>query len=160
MNRSCTTFNPIIIQLSSIWEPDLPDVIGFRRYFYTESERIQFISRSFLDPKWMDEIRPLSENPLLIAEGLFMYFNEQDLKDFFTHVVRRFPGAVILCEVFHTFITRRQVRVPSRSEKPRVQYKWEFPTYQKWRLYIHNCVCWMNGGFSIAVENGRVCIRK
>jgi len=51
------------------------------------------------DHAWMDEISPASESPFLfIAEGLFMYLPDFEVKRLLLELDRRFPGSQILAD--------------------------------------------------------------
>jgi O-methyltransferase involved in polyketide biosynthesis len=81
---------------SVIWyDLDLPDVIELRRQFIEETERRQFISASFLDENWLNEIC-VSEQVFFIAAGVFYYFKENEVKDFLVRLADRFPGCEII----------------------------------------------------------------
>lgn len=80
------------------FDVDLPRSIALRRQFVTEGDRHRFIARSFLDPAWVEELNVGDAPVLVIAEGLFMYFEEADVKAFVTHLGDRLPGAQVLFE--------------------------------------------------------------
>ncbi len=90
-----TTFE-LIDNGSVIWyDLDLPDVIELRRQFIKETARRKFISASFLDKSWLNEIC-VSENVLFIAAGVFYYFEESEVKEFLVRVADRFPGSEMI----------------------------------------------------------------
>lgn len=76
---------------------DLPDVIKLRNEHFPCIERHETLARSVLDLEWLDRV-PAGEPPLFVAEGLFMYLPEADLKRLMTAMAERFPGATILIE--------------------------------------------------------------
>lgn len=76
---------------------DLPESINLRKQFICENERISFISISIFDFSWMDEI-PKDKPIMFIAEGLFMYFKEDEIKPLFKEIAKRFKGSQILFE--------------------------------------------------------------
>ncbi len=87
------------------FELDLPDVIAIRRRFFEETERRRFISRSVLTTEWLPVVEESAPGPFFfVAEGVFMYFEEQQVKDLlansarFDHLARthikRFPLAM------------------------------------------------------------------
>ncbi|MFZ1979357.1 MAG: class I SAM-dependent methyltransferase [Bacteroidota bacterium] len=89
-----TTFNRIDNGRIMFYDLDLPDVIDLRKYFFTENERRKTISCSFLEKKWLSELR-VKDGLLFIAAGIFYYFNEHQIKDFFTSIAGLFPGSEI-----------------------------------------------------------------
>ena len=61
---------------------DLPEVIDLRRQFIgSDSGRYRLISRSALDPAWIEQVSALRPRPFLfMAEGVLPYFEEKQVK--------------------------------------------------------------------------------
>ncbi|WP_206070931.1 hypothetical protein [Nodosilinea sp. P-1105] len=77
-------------------ELDLPEVTELRRYFDRESDRHRFVSASALDPSWMDDVPDgLPEARLILAEGLLMYFEPDQVQALLDQIKQRFPGATL-----------------------------------------------------------------
>ncbi|HOD36132.1 MAG TPA: class I SAM-dependent methyltransferase [Syntrophales bacterium] len=81
------------------YEVDLPEVIEVRRHFFTETQRHRCISRSIIDFTWTEEVDLAGRAPLIIAEGLFMYFDEGDVRAVFRRLAQCFSGAEMIFEV-------------------------------------------------------------
>jgi len=81
------------------YEVDLPEVIGLRRLFFRETKRYRFVSGSVTEPSTLEHITTGRQPVLIVAEGLFMYFPEEDVRSVFEQLSRRFPGAEILLEM-------------------------------------------------------------
>jgi O-methyltransferase involved in polyketide biosynthesis len=81
------------------YEVDLPEVIGLRRLFFRETKRYRFVSGSVTEPSTLERIATGRQPVLILAEGLFMYFPEEDVRSVFEKLSRRFPGAEILLEM-------------------------------------------------------------
>ena len=78
-------------------ELDLPEVTALRRCLDTESEHHRFLSRSVLDFTWLDEVpKGPPETCLLLAEGLLMYFEPDQVQALITQLKQRFLGAVLV----------------------------------------------------------------
>jgi O-methyltransferase involved in polyketide biosynthesis len=74
---------------------DLPDVVELRRRFFTDSERRVTLAGSVLDPDWMAAVRQ-SEGPYcLVAEAVFIYLTEQQVRAALAQIAGNFPGASI-----------------------------------------------------------------
>jgi O-methyltransferase involved in polyketide biosynthesis len=74
---------------------DLPDVVELRRRFFTDSERRVTLASSILDPGWMAAVR-LSPGPYcFVAETVFVYLTEQEVKAALAQIAGNFPGASI-----------------------------------------------------------------
>jgi O-methyltransferase involved in polyketide biosynthesis len=110
-----------------IWyELDLPEVIAFKRLFFRETDRYRFIARSILDFSWLDEVSGTARPVLIIAEGLFMYFEEKDVRRVFDHLADRFPGAEMLFEMLAFFALGRgrYHDCLSRVKSKNIEFKW------------------------------------
>lgn len=80
------------------FELDLPDVIELKRKFFKETENRKFISGSFINTEWFDQIKT-DNKVLFISAGVFCYFEESVIKDFLIKVVNGFPGSELLFDV-------------------------------------------------------------
>ncbi|MBN2085729.1 MAG: class I SAM-dependent methyltransferase [Anaerolineales bacterium] len=90
-----TTFDRIDNGQLHWFDLDLPDVIALRRKFIPESGRRKFLSASFLEEGWRKEIQP-AENVLFVAAGVFYYFREEEIRNFFQTLADEFPGGEML----------------------------------------------------------------
>lgn len=86
-----------------VWyDLDLPEVIEIRKQFFQETTRNQMIASSVLDYRWMDKLP--TNNMLFIAEGLFMYLHEEEVKSLVLEMQKKFPRCELVCEVDNTFV--------------------------------------------------------
>ena len=107
------------------YELDVPESIELRRRFFGESSRYRFLARSMFDPVWMDEVEDTGKAVLLIAEGVFMYFAEEELRVLLRSLVRRFPGAEMLLEAMGPFLVGRGKQHDSiKKMGSPVEFKW------------------------------------
>lgn len=80
---------------------DLPSVITLKRRFVPESERYRMLAASVTDPQWVEGL-PDDEGPrLFLAEGLFMYLREAEIRSLVRLLQARFPGSELVCEVLN-----------------------------------------------------------
>lgn len=84
-----TTFERIDNGKLYWYDLDLPDVIELRKQFIQENDRRKFIARSFLDYEWLDQLK-IEDNILFIAAGVFYYFDEHQIIDFFNKTTEHF----------------------------------------------------------------------
>jgi len=77
------------------YDLDLPDVIELKKKFQKATDNRKYISSSFLETKWFDNI-VINDRILLIAAGVFVYFEESEIRDFVIRVADRFED----CEMF------------------------------------------------------------
>ena len=84
------------------YDLDLPEVIELRRKLIgDEGARQHFLACSVLDNAWLDTVsahRPRSF--LFLAEGVFMYFEEAQVKSLVLTLRERFPGAELVFDAF------------------------------------------------------------
>ena len=93
------TYYERAINSSVQWfELDLPEVIELKLKFFEETENRKFISESFLNTKWFEQVLP-KERVLFISAGVFCYFEESIIKDFFIKIANYFPCAELLFDV-------------------------------------------------------------
>ena len=79
---------------------DLPDSIALRRKCFAEKEREFMIEGDLLSDTWTDGI-PNDRVAIIIAEGLLMYFTEEQVKHLFDHIRDHFGRGYILAELMH-----------------------------------------------------------
>ncbi|MCF7954941.1 MAG: class I SAM-dependent methyltransferase [Phycisphaerae bacterium] len=120
------------------YELDLCECIEIREKFFQETDRIKFIAKSVLDFSWVAEI-PKDRKALFIAEGLFNYFCEEDVKSIVNAIRENFPDSELVFEAYSTLITK------SWNKNPQVRnafslFKWGVGTgrtMEKWHTGIH-----------------------
>lgn len=94
-----TTFDRVDNGVLTWYDLDLPDVIKLRRQFIPENDRRKLISSSFLDYEWLEKIKRY-ENILFMAAGVFCYFEECQIRDFFKKMADSFPNCEIVFDAF------------------------------------------------------------
>ncbi|QSJ18447.1 class I SAM-dependent methyltransferase [Nostoc sp. UHCC 0702] len=85
---------------------DAPDVEVFWNQLIGESERNHFIPSAVTDLTWMNQIVSAGRAVLFIAEGVFLYLTESEVKQVILSLQQRFPNSEIVMEVIGKFILR------------------------------------------------------
>jgi O-methyltransferase involved in polyketide biosynthesis len=80
------------------YDLDLPDVIDLKKKFQPETAKRRYIPCSFLDIRWFDEII-VRDKLLLISAGVFVYFEEPEIKNFLIKVADRFRDSELFFDV-------------------------------------------------------------
>jgi len=75
----------------SWYDVDQPSVIGLRRRLYEDTENYTMIGSSVTEPQWLDQV-PTGRPTLVIAEGLLMYLDEDDVRRLLQRLTDRFGG--------------------------------------------------------------------
>jgi O-methyltransferase involved in polyketide biosynthesis len=93
-----TTFYRVDNGLLQWYDLDLPAVIHIRKQLLLEPDRVTCIAKSFLDQSWCKDVD--TENGVfMIAGGLLRYFEESQVKKFFSMLADNFPGGEIVFDV-------------------------------------------------------------
>ena len=90
------------------YDLDLPEVIELRRKLIgAEGARYHLLACSVFDGAWLDIAQVHSQRPFLfLAEGVFMYFEEAQVKSIFFTLRDHFPGSELVCDAFSPFIVK------------------------------------------------------
>jgi len=81
---------------------DLPGIMTIRRTFFEESDRYHALASSVLDFSWMNAVSILQGPFLFLAEGVFMYLGQDEVRMLILELVKRFPGSELVCEVVNS----------------------------------------------------------
>lgn len=104
--------------MATFYALDLPDVMVLRCRFLPQLSNEHPIAASVLETAWMDRIS--EEQPgasfLFVAEGLMMYFTEEESRSLVNNLADRFPGAEIYLERMSNFAVRNQSKHKSISQ--------------------------------------------
>jgi O-methyltransferase involved in polyketide biosynthesis len=87
-----TTFDRVDNGKLHWFDLDLPDVIELRKKFIPQNQRRILIACSFLDNAWFHQLKT-EENVLFMAAGVFYYFEQAQIKEFFGRIANLFPGS-------------------------------------------------------------------
>ena len=80
------------------YDLDLPAVIEIRKRLLPEPDRTTCIAKSFLDQSWCKDVD--TENGVfMIAGGLLRYFEESQVRQFFSLLADNLPGGEIVFDV-------------------------------------------------------------
>ena len=87
------------------YDLDLPDVIELRRKFIgDEGVRYHLLACSVLEDAWMETVMVHRGRPFLfLAEGVFMYFEEAQVKSLVLRLRDHFPGAELVFDAWRPF---------------------------------------------------------
>ncbi len=97
-----TTFDRVDNGSLRWYDLDLPDTINLRKQFIPETNRRTCIATSFLDEGWLDLIT-VKDGILFVSAGVFYYFEETEVKGFFTRLAKKFPGCELLFDASSAF---------------------------------------------------------
>jgi O-methyltransferase involved in polyketide biosynthesis len=85
-----------------LYDLDLPEIIAIKKDFFTETERYHLIASPVMDFDWMAPVRQHKGPFLFMAEGVFMYLEEHDVRSLVLEIQKKFPGSELVCEVVNS----------------------------------------------------------
>jgi len=87
------------------YDLDLPDVIDLRRRFIgAEGGRYHLLGCSVLEEAWLDALKAHAQLPILfLAENVFIYFTEAQVKSLVRKLRDRFPGSELVFDGWSPF---------------------------------------------------------
>jgi len=109
------------------YDLDLPEVIELRRKFIgDERGRYHFIAYSAFDSSWPSKMSIHRQRPILfLAEGVFMYFEREQIKSLVLMLRDHFPGAELVFDAFSPFLIRmNNFRFKISRAKISARYNW------------------------------------
>jgi O-methyltransferase involved in polyketide biosynthesis len=99
---------------AKLWyDLDFPQVIDIKRQLYDETKNYRYISSSVTDWEWMDNVECDGSPVLIIAEGLLMYLNENDIRALFLKMRDKFRDAVLIFDAYSKLTARYSSNHPS-----------------------------------------------
>jgi O-methyltransferase involved in polyketide biosynthesis len=119
------------------YDLDVPEAIELRRRFFDETERFRFIAKSVLDSTWTEQV-PKDKPVLFIAEGLLMYFTEDEVKEILSIIGSAFPASEMLIEAMSPFMAKRTSKHPDVKHYD-AEFKWGVKTgaeLEEWQIGI------------------------
>lgn len=109
------------------YDLDLPEVIELRRKFIGgEGARYHFLAGSVFDRAWLNTVSVHRHRSFLfLAEGVFMYFEEAQVKSLVLRLCDCFPGAELVFDAFSPFLVRaNNLRLRLSRAKIGARYQW------------------------------------
>jgi O-methyltransferase involved in polyketide biosynthesis len=93
---------------------DLPDAAAYRERFIKPTERCQNIAKSMFDFSWLDGVEPpLGGSVLVLAAGLFFYFDEAEIRELAAKLCDSFPHG----ELFFDACSRSGMKIANKMVK-------------------------------------------
>jgi O-methyltransferase involved in polyketide biosynthesis len=85
---------------------DMPDVIALRQKLIEAAcDRYRLLATSVFDNGWFSEVEQYKPRSIMfIAEGVFPYFEEAQIKSLFLRLQDHFPGSELVCDAHTPFV--------------------------------------------------------
>lgn len=105
------------------YDLDLPEVINIRKQFFEETDRYKTIDKSVFDYSWINEIYTTDKPVLIIAEGILMYFTEEEVKNLMDKLVDSFKEAEMLFEMITPMMAKGS-KQHETVKKMNAEFQW------------------------------------
>jgi O-Methyltransferase involved in polyketide biosynthesis len=99
--------------LGMYYDLDFPKVIDIKKQLYRETENYKYIASSVTDLKWIESIKVAKNEVLVIAEGLFMYLSENEIKALFDALKSKFESYTVIFDAFSKLTAKSSKNHPS-----------------------------------------------
>ncbi|MFW5489009.1 MAG: class I SAM-dependent methyltransferase [Desulfovibrio sp.] len=120
-----TRFQRIDTGKGTFYEIDLPEVIELRESLIPSAERNPYMAISMFDPGWMEAIRQRHPNTpvCIVAEGVFMYFDEAPIHALFCSMANAFQAGEIIFDACSSTACRNTKRHETVKDT-NAMFKW------------------------------------
>jgi O-methyltransferase involved in polyketide biosynthesis len=99
---------------AKLWyDVDFPEVINIKQQLYAATKNYLYIASSVTDWAWMDNIQYNNKPVLVIAEGLLMYLNEQDIQTLLQKMRDKFQNVTLIFDAYSTLTAKHAKDHPS-----------------------------------------------
>jgi O-methyltransferase involved in polyketide biosynthesis len=88
------------------WCIDVPEAIAVRERFLPAGERMRHVPKSALDTSWIDELDPNAPT-FITAQGLFMYFEEQEVIGLIKAMTHYFKNAELMFDYIPKWFSKK-----------------------------------------------------
>ncbi len=97
------------------FDVDFKEVIDLRKEFYIETDKYHLVSSSVTESSWIDELPSYTDTEpcIVIAEGLFMYLKEDEIKILIERLKNKFISFYLIFDAFSLETVKRMDRYPS-----------------------------------------------
>ncbi len=101
------------VHVKKWYDLDFPDVIDIKKQLYSETEHYHYIDSSVTDHEWIEGIEATENRVLVIAEGLFMYLSEEEIKSLFEALKSKFGSFTIIFDAYSRLTAKSSKHHPS-----------------------------------------------
>lgn len=95
------------------YDLDYKEVIDIRRNFFPETGKYHLIASSVTDSEWTEKIPVEEKQYLVIAEGLFMYLKEDEIKTLLSSIKTKIGHYTLIFDAYSVFTAKKVKAHPS-----------------------------------------------
>jgi len=105
------------------YDVDFEEVIDIRKHFFKETDNYHLISSSVTEEMWLEKIPRGNKQYLVIAEGLFMYLKEDEIKSLISRLKERIGSYTLIFDAF-SVLTAKKVKYQPSIKKTGAKVYW------------------------------------
>lgn len=105
------------------YDVDFKEVIEIRRQFYQETDHYHLIASSVTEPQWIEKLPIDKQRYIVIAEGLFMYLKEDEIKTLISRLKDRLGSYTLIFDAF-SVLTAKNTRNHPSLKKTGAKINW------------------------------------
>lgn len=107
----------------NIWyDIDYKSVINLRKEFYEINSKYKMIGSSVLNYNWLNEIKEC-ENVLIVAEGLTMYLEKEEIKELLNQINKRFNNVHLIFDAYtNKGVKYSKIKNPVNKMNAQIKY--------------------------------------
>lgn len=116
INLGCgldSRFDRVDNGITEWYDLDFPDVIQLRSRFFDEKNRYHLIPSSVTDYNWINQIENKNLPTIVLAEGLFMYLKELEIKELIQKLRISHSGYSLIFDSFSLLTVKKISKHPS-----------------------------------------------
>lgn len=103
---------------------DFPEVIETRKLFFKENDRVKNIPKSVFETDWTKEIVTDGKELLIVSEGVFMYFNEDEIKKILKILINNFNSFELHLDLLYKGTVKMSSKHDTLKKMNGVKFKW------------------------------------
>lgn len=120
------------------YDLDFKEVIEIREAFYETTENYHMIASSVTEKNWIKKVPKDYENYLVLAEGLFMYLTEKEIKDLLKYLKDHIGSFTLVFDAYSQMTAKHAKNHPS-LKKTGAKIQWgldDEKSLEQWDLGI------------------------
>ena len=95
------------------YDIDFKEVINIRQHFFKENGKYHMIASSVTESEWMEKIPQEKDHYIIVAEGLFMYLKENEIKELLNRLKDRIDNYTLIFDAYSVLTAKNANRHPS-----------------------------------------------
>jgi len=105
------------------YDIDFKEVINIRKHFFVETDKYHMIASSVTEPEWIKKVPLEKDHYIIVAEGLFMYLKENEIKELLSRLKDRIGNYTLIFDAYSVLTAKNANRHPS-LKKTGAKIRW------------------------------------